>query len=203
IGRKPGEDPRETVVFDKGDGEVKNPVGNRTMKPKFLGGEVPEMREQSRRAMLAKWLASPENPYFAKNLANIVWGHFMGKGIIDPVDDVRISNPPSNPELLDALGARFTEYQYDFKRLVRDICTSRTYQLSTRPNATNGGDDRNFSKASIRRLRAEVLLDCISQVTDTKDKFQGLPRRAHAVPIAGGNVSSYFLTPFGRATSCP
>jgi hypothetical protein len=200
IGRKPGEDPRETVVFDKGEGEVKHPLGNRTMKPKFLGGESPDLRDQSRRAVLAKWLASPDNPYFAKNLANIVWGHFMGKGIIDPVDDVRISNPPSNPELLDALGARFTEYKYDFKRLVRDLCTSRTYQLSTRPNATNGGDDRNFSKAGIRRLRAEVLLDCISQVTDTRDKFQGLPRGARAVQIADGNVSSYFLTAFGRAS---
>ena len=200
IGRKQGEDPRETVIFDKGDGEVKHPVGGRTMAPKFLGGDVPEVKGQSRREVLAKWIASPGNPYFAKNTANIVWAHFMGKGIIDPVDDVRISNPASNPELLDALGAKFTEYKYDFKKLVRDICTSRTYQLSTHPNDTNASDDRNFSHASIRRLRAEVLLDCISEITETKDHFQGLPPGAHVVQIADGAVNNYFLTTFGRAT---
>jgi len=124
----------------------------------------------------------------------------MGRGIIDPVDDVRISNPASNPELLDALGAKFTEYKYNFKKLVRDICTSRTYQLSAHANESNALDDRNFSHATIRRLRAEVLLDCISEVTETKDKFQGLPRGARAVQIADGNASTYFLTTFGRAS---
>ena len=200
IGRKQGEDPRETVIFDKGDGEVKHPVGGRTMAPKFLGGDTPEIKGQSRREALAKWIASPQNPYFARNLGNIVWEHFLGKGIIDPVDDVRISNPASNPELLDALGAKFTEYHYDFKKLVRDICTSRTYQLSTRPNDTNASDDRNFSHAAIRRLRAEVLLDCISEVTETKDHFQGLSPGSHVVQIADGAVNNYFLTTFGRAT---
>ena len=201
ITRKQGEDPRETIVFDKGDGEVKHPVGNRTMKPKFLGGDLPEIPEgKSRREVLAQWIASPENPYFARNLGNIVWAHFLGKGIIEPVDDVRVSNPASNPELLEALGQKFTEYKYDFKKLVRDICASRTYQLSTRVNESNALDDRNFSHAMIRRLRAEVLFDCISQVTETKNKFQGLPRGAHAVQIADGNVNNYFLTTFGRAT---
>src|SRR5438552_3430990 len=200
IGRKPGEDPREFVVFDKGEGEVKHPISGKAMAPKFLGGAAPEIKDESRREVLAKWIASPENPYFGKNLANIVWAHFMGKGIIDPVDDVRISNPASNPELLDALGAKFTEYKYDFKKLVRDICTSRTYQLSTHPNDTNASDDRNFSHASIRRLRAEVLLDCISEITETKDKFRGLAPGAHVVQIADGAVNNYFLTTFGRAT---
>ena len=201
IGRKGGEDPRESIIYDRGDGEVKHLVTGKNMKPKFLGGDEPEIKKgESRREVLAKWMASPENPFFARNLANIVWAHFMGKGIIDPVDDVRVSNPPSNPELLDKLAANFTEYGYDFRRLVRDICTSRTYQLSTRPNESNAQDDRNFAKASIRRVRAEVLLDCISQVTDTRDKFQGLPRGARAVEIADGNTSTYFLTTFGRAT---
>src|SRR6185503_1260732 len=201
VGRKQGEDPREYIVFERGDGDVKHPVTGRPLPPKFLGAEQPEIQKgESRREVLAKWLASPDNPYFAKNLANIVWGHFLGRGIIDPVDDVRISNPATNPELLDALGAKFTEYKYDFKKLVRDICTSRTYQLSTRANESNALDDRNFAKASIRRLRAEVLLDCISQVTETKDKFQGLPRGARAVQIADGNSSTYFSTTFGRAT---
>jgi len=150
--------------------------------------------------VLAKWLASKDNPYFAKNLANIVWAHFMGKGIIDPVDDVRISNPAVNPELLEALGTKFQEYNYDFKRLVKDICTSRTYQLATEANKTNEQDNKNFSHALVRRIRAEVLLDCITQVTETKDKFPGLPLGARAVQIANGQTSTYFLTTFGRAT---
>jgi hypothetical protein len=200
IGRKQGDDPRETVIFDRGDGEVKHPVTGAVMKPKFLGGDVPEIKNESRREVLAKWLTSPQNPYFARNLANIVWAHFLGRGIIDPVDDVRISNPASNPELLDALAAKIVEYKYDFKKLVRDICASRTYQLSTRPNETNAGDERNFAKASIRRIRAEVLLDCISEATETQDKFNGLPRGARAVEIADGNTSTYFLTTFGRAS---
>jgi hypothetical protein len=113
---------------------------------------------------------------------------------------MRISNPPSNPELLDALAAKLVSYHYDFKKLVRDICTSRTYQLSTIANDTNASDERNFSHASIRRIRAEVLLDCISEVTDTRDKFPGLPRGARAVQIADGNTATYFLTTFGRAS---
>jgi hypothetical protein len=200
VGRKQGEDPREYIVYDRGDGEVKHLVTGKPLPPKFLGAAQPTIPPgESRREVLAAWLASPENPYFAKNLANIVWAHFLGKGIIEPVDDVRISNPASNPELLDALGAKFTEYQYDFKRLVRDICASRTYQLSTRANDSNALDDRNFARAAIRRLRAEVLLDCLTQVTETRDKFAGLPRGAHAVEIADGNTSTFFLTTFGRA----
>ncbi len=200
VGRKGSEDPRESVIFDKKDGEMKHPVGGRTMTPKFLGGDTATIKEDSRREILARWLTSPENPYFARNMANIIWAHFMGKGIIEPVDDIRVSNPPSNPELLQALADKLVEYRFDFRRLIQDICTSRTYQLSTRANPTNAGDDRNFAKASIRRLRAEVLLDCISQVTETQDKFQGLPRGARAVQIADGNVNTYFLTTFGRAT---
>jgi hypothetical protein len=149
---------------------------------------------------MAKWLASAENPFFAPNLANMIWAHFFGIGIIEPVDDVRISNPASNPELLAALAKRFTEYNYDFKRLVYDICTSRTYQLATHTNESNAADSRNFSHGRIRRLRAEVLLDVITQVTQTKNKFKGLPLGARAVQIADGNVGNYFLTTFGRAT---
>jgi hypothetical protein len=161
---------------------------------------VPEIKGQSRREALAQWLTSPQNPWFARNIANIVWSHFLGRGIIEPVDDVRISNPASNPELLDALAAKLVDYQYDFRRLVRDICTSRTYQLDTRPNDSNATDDRNFAKGPIRRIRAEVLLDCISEVTGTQDKFPGLERGAKAVEIPDGNTGDYFLTTFGRAS---
>lgn len=200
IGRKRGEDPRELIVFNSGSGEVKHPVGGRVMPPKFLGGDVPDVKGKDRRVVMADWLASAENPYFAKNLANIVWAHFLGRGIINEVDDVRVSNPPVNPELLETLGQKFTEYNYDFKKLVRDICTSRTYQLSTKTNETNASDDTNFSHAALRRLRAEVMLDCISLATDTKNKFRGLPVGARAVQIADGNTSTYFLTTFGRAS---
>lgn len=199
VKRKPAEDPRERVVFD-GEGEIQNPVSKKNMTPKFLGGPKPEIKGQSRRESVAGWLASPENPWFAKNVVNIVWAHFNGVGIVDPVDDVRVSNPPSNPELLDALAEKFVSYNYDFKKLVRDICTSRTYQLSTRTNGTNVTDTRNFSHAMLRRVRAEVLLDCISQVTGTPNKFKGLPSGARAVQIADGNTTNYFLTTFGRAT---
>jgi hypothetical protein len=200
IGRKQGADPRETIVFNSGGGEVNHLVGGRVMPPKFLGGATPDCKGRDRREVLAQWLASSDNPYFAKNLANIVWAHFFGRGIVHAVDDVRVSNPPVNGPLLDALAQRFTEYKYDFKRLVRDICTSRTYQLSTVANDTNAFDDRNFSHATLRRIRAEVLLDCITQATQTKDKFAGLPLGARAVQIADGNTATYFLTTFGRAS---
>ncbi|MEC7718933.1 MAG: DUF1549 and DUF1553 domain-containing protein [Planctomycetota bacterium] len=200
IGRKRGEDPRETIVFNSGSGEVRHLVGNRVMTPKFLGGDVPDLKGKDRREVLAGWLASAENPFFATNLSNVVWAHFFGRGIINDVDDVRVSNPAVNEELLQALAGKFTEYEYDFKRLVRDICTSRMYQLSTATNDSNASDTTNFSHASLRRVRAEVLLDMITQVTTTKNKFTGLPLGARAVQIADGNTSTYFLTTFGRAS---
>jgi hypothetical protein len=205
IGRKPAEDPRETIVFNSGSGEVKHPVGGRTMAPKFLGGEAPDFADpanagRDRRAVLADWLASPRNEPFGRNLVNIVWAHFFGRGIVDEVDDVRVSNPPVNAELLDALARRFVDSKYDFKQLVREICNSHAYQRATQANETNAGDDRNFSKASLRRIRSEVLLDMVTAVTGTPDKFRGLPLGARAVQIADGNTSTYFLTTFGRAS---
>ncbi|MFK7850264.1 MAG: DUF1549 domain-containing protein [Akkermansiaceae bacterium] len=200
IGRKRAEDPREMVIFNSGNGELQHPVDKRNMAPKFLGAATPEIKKGTdRREVLAKWLASNENPYFSRNLANIIWAHFLGVGIIDPVDDVRISNPASNPELLDALAKKLTEYDYDFKRLVRDICLSRTYHVDTKTNESNKSDTLNFAHATIRRMRAEVMLDALSQVTDTQNKFQGLPLGARAVQIADGNTSNYFLKTFGRA----
>ena len=199
IGRKRGEDPREIIIFNSGSGEVRHLVGGRVMKPKYLGGETPDTAGKDRRVMVANWLASDKNPYFARNLANIVWAHFMGKGIINEVDDVRVSNPPVNEPLLAELATKFSGYKYDFKKLVRDICVSRTYQLATQTNKTNEKDGTNFSHGALRRMRAEVLFDSISQVTDTKNKFGGLPLGARAVQIANGNTSNYFLTTFGRA----
>jgi hypothetical protein len=148
---------------------------------------------------LAEWLTSPDNPYFGTNIANRVWAQFFGRGIVDPVDDIRVSNPPSNPELFEELGRRLVEYNYDFKRLVRDICNSQTYQRSSVRNASNETDEQNFAHANVRRVPAEQLLDCLSQVTSAQEKFKGLPLGARAVQIADGQTSTYFLTTFGRA----
>ncbi len=198
IGRKGGDDPREQIVFNSGGGEINHPVKGRPMPAKFLGGAAPDTTGKDRRTALADWLASADNPYFAKNLSNVVWSHFFGQGIISEVDDVRISNPASNAELLDALAKKFTEYKYDFKKLVRDLCLSAAYQRSTQATASNAGDTRNFARGPIRRIRAETMLDIITQVTDTKNKFPGLPLGARAVQIADGGTSNYFLTTFGR-----
>ena len=200
IGRKKGEDPRETVVFDRHFGNSINPVTNKVIPPKFLGGAQPDATKQDRRKLLADWMADPANPWFAKHFANIVWAQFFGRGIIEPVDDVRVSNPAANPQLLDALAQHLVADHYDFRALIRDICLSRTYQTSSQPNDTNQADVRNFSHYGIRRLRAEVLLDCISEATGTKDKFPRLPLGAHAVQIADGTTTNYFLRTFGRAT---
>jgi hypothetical protein len=201
IGRKQGEDYRETIVFNAGGGEQNHPVGGRVMKPKFLGDAEPEIKPgEDRRVVMAKWLASKENPFFAKSFVNRVWAHFQGIGIVEPVDDFRVSNPATNPELLDALAKRFTDTNFDLKALVRDITASRTYQRSTLRNESNKLDEKNFAHANLRRIKAENLLDIISEVTETKDKFPGLPLGARAVQIANGVTSTYFLTTFGRAT---
>ncbi|MES2794033.1 MAG: DUF1549 and DUF1553 domain-containing protein [Planctomycetota bacterium] len=199
IGRKGGEDYRETIIFNAGGGDVRHPIDNRVMAPTFLGGGLADTAGKDRREILAKWLASPQNPYFASNFANRVWHHFFGIGIIEPIDDVRISNPASNPELLLELANKFTSYNYDFKQLVRDICRSQTYQRATQRNESNTTDEMNFAHANLRRIKAESMLDCISEVTNTKDKFQGLPIGARATQIADGTTSTYFLETFGRA----
>lgn len=199
VGFKQSHDPREFIVYDRRQGEIRHMVDNRPVPPKFLGGGEPEIEELDRRSVLASWIVSNDNAAFARNLANIVWAHHMGRGIIEPVDDVRISNPPSNNALLDLLAQKLIDSKYDLRSLVRTICTSRTYQLSTVSNATNANDFANFSRAHVRRVRAEALLDSISQITNTIDNFPRLPAGARASQIADGATSTYFLSTFGRA----
>ncbi len=198
IGRKNGEDYREVIVFNRAGGEVNHPVKGKPLPPRFLGGIEPKI-DKDRREVLADWITSPENPFFATSIANRVWAHFMGVGIVEPVDDIRVSNPATNPELFKALGDKLTEYKFDVKQLVRDICNSQAYQRTTQTNETNAQDTRNYAFSRIRRIPAETLLDCISEVTSTKDKFRGLPEGARAVQIADGTTSTYFLTAFGRS----
>lgn len=201
VGYKQAKDPREITVYNLGEGSLQHPVAGREVRPKYLGGKFAELETTiDRRQALAQWLTSPENMAFAKNIANILWAHFNGAGIVNPVDDVRISNPPTNPELLEALGKKLVQYDFDVRRLARDICSSKTYQLGTSTSEWNQWDDRNFSHARIRRLRAEVLLDCINQVTHGSDRLSGLPLGGRAIEVPDGNSNNYFLETFGRAS---
>jgi hypothetical protein len=206
VGYKQAQDPREITIFNGGAGTLKHPVPGRTISLKYLGGNLPELKPgDDYRAALADWLASEQNTAFSRNLANVVWSHFFGIGIVEPVDDMRVSNPPSNPALLDALGEKLAEDHFDIAPLVRAICTSRTYQLATQRNSSNTWDERNFSHGRVRRMRAEILLDCINQVTEAAERFPGLPAGSRAVQIADGQTPNYFLTTFGRssrATAC-
>ena len=199
VGRKQAEDYREKIVFNRFGGETKHPITKKNVSPKFLGGDTPDTKGKDRRAVLAEWLVSPENSYFASSIANRVWAHYMGMGIVEPVDDIRVSNPASNPELFQTLGEKLVEYNYDFRRLVRDICTSRAYSRSSQTNDSNAHDTRNFAHAVIRRIPAESLLDCVCQITEDSEKFSGLPIGSRAVQIADGATTNYFLTTFGRS----
>lgn len=200
VGRKRAEDPRDTIIYNKRNGEVKHPVGGRTVPPKFLGAEEPQLKGRDRRVVLAEWLTSGENPWFARSLANRLWSHFMGRGIVEEVDDFRVSNPPSNGPLLDSLAEHLVEYRFDFKSLVRDICNSRAYQRSTETNDSNAYDLLGHSHAQLRRLRSETLLDVVCQATEVPEKLRGLPIGSRAVQIADGATSNYFLRAFGRST---
>src|SRR4051794_41962632 len=123
------------------------------MSPRSRGGEGPAPGARTRGAVLAEWLAPPRTPWFGASFATRVWAHFLGVGIVEPVDDFRVSNPASNPELLEALGKHFTDTKYNLKQLVRDICNSRTYQRSTRRNESNASDEKNFAHALVRRIK--------------------------------------------------
>ncbi|MFO0797769.1 MAG: DUF1549 domain-containing protein [Gemmataceae bacterium] len=202
-----------TPVGARGGAVVAGPAATlkhpRTGQPVFAHalGSTPPATELpgDRREALADWMTRPDNPYFARNLGNRVWAWLLGVGIVEPVDDVRATNPPSNPELLDAL-ARFTvENKYDVRKLVAFITASRTYQASSRPNATNERDERNFSRALLKRPEAEVLLDMVSQATGVGEKFQGSPGVTRAVQLWDSKVRSDFLKRFGRpsrVTAC-
>lgn len=196
VGRKGSTDPREQIIYNAGGGEVKHLHSKQDMAPKFLGGATPDVAGKDRRAVLAEWLTAPENPWFAKNIANRVWAHYLGAGIIDPPDDVRVTNPPANADLLNELGRKMVEYNYDLKRLVRDICNSYTYQMSTQARAPEYADTRNFAVARIRRLTAEQMLEALAKATATDVKFAGLPVGSQATQVTSGG--NYFLNIFGR-----
>ena len=190
IGRKGGDDPRELIIFNAGGGEVNHPTKAKPLPPKFLGGDVPVTAGQGSPAGARRMAGLRQESVLRHEPRQHRLDSLLRPGHRRTGGRCARQQPAANAELLQELGKKFTDYKYDFSKLIRDICTSRTYQLATQPNETNELDTRNFAKASVRRLRAEVLLDVISQVTETKNKFQGLPLGARAVQIADGQASA-------------
>jgi hypothetical protein len=188
-------------------GSVSHPVTEAVMTPKPPDGpEMPYVEGQDPRARLVDWMTASDNPFFARAIVNRVWADFMGRGIVEPVDDFRESNPPSNEALLEWLAADFTAGGYDLKRLMRTIALSRIYQLSAEPNATNAADTVNFSRFMKRRLTAEVLMDAVADVTGVADKFSGMTPGSRAVQTWNHKLKSDFLDAFGRPNAsqeCP
>lgn len=196
VGRKRGEDPYEQVVWDQRSGDVRNKRDDKVAVPRALGAPpatVPQGTD--RRAVLASWLTAPENPWFAKNVVNRLWARLMGRGIVDPPDDVRVSNPASHPALLGELADLLVANHYDVRVVVRAICTSKSYQLGRH----EGTPERAlFAGNLVRRLSAEQLLDAIGAVTGVPTKYPGVPLGAPATTIANGNAGVRFLSVFGR-----
>jgi hypothetical protein len=181
------------------DGKVTSPQGKTYTQPRPLGGEaltVPSGADP--REKLADWMTAPDNPYLSRAFVNRYWAHFLGRGIVEAPDDLRVTNPPSNPELLDALAKDFVDHRFDLKHLVRTICTSQAYQRSSAPNEHNGKDRQNFARSYPRRLPAEVLLDALDQVTAVPTKLGNGDAPARAIDLPDEVVSSTLLEVFGK-----
>lgn len=187
-------------VFHKvGAAKARNPRTGSDLTPTGLGGQPLEIQDyEDPRHKLVDWMARPDNPFFARALVNRYWKHFFGRGIVDPEDDMRVTNPPSNPQLLNALAKHFVDSRFDLKQLVRTMCSSSTYQLSAEPNEYNATDKQNFSSFYARRLNAEPLYDAINQVAGTTVNFQGMPTGTRAVQLPDSGFNDYFLLVFGK-----
>ncbi|MDB5356254.1 MAG: hypothetical protein JWN24_2707 [Phycisphaerales bacterium] len=205
VGRKGNAQAGDDIIFHRrGVPSATNTKTRQSVKPAGLGEPPMDVSaEQDPRVLLADWMTRKENPFFARSLVNRYWKHFFGRGIVDPEDDMRETNPPTNPELLDALAKHFTDSNYDLKELVRTICRSHTYQLDSAPNEYNAIDKQNFSRYYPRRVPAEVLLDSVDVVAGIPSRFDGMPAgtRAIQLPDNSFNSSSYFLQVFGRPDS--
>lgn len=187
------------VVFSETRGELIQPGTGRPQPPRPLDAEpVPFEDEQDRRIALAQWLTAPENPYFARAIANRVWANFLGVGLVERVDDLRVTNPASHEELLNAVANYLVEQKFDLRQLMRAILNSATYQRSSQSVAGNEPDGRFYSRYFPRRMRAEVLLDAIAQVTGVPSEFKDKPKGTRALQLADSNIESYFLSAFGR-----
>jgi hypothetical protein len=199
IGEKNGEESGDAVIFAKASGNINHPRLLKPLAPTPLDGvSIPLDSPEDRRVPFAKWLTSKDNVYFQRAIVNRIWGNFMGRGIVDPVDDVRATNPASNEELFNALCKDFVDHGFDVKHLIRAIMNSAAYQLSAEANATNQNDNKYYSKYIVKRLPAEVMLDAMSQVTGVATQFGGYPVGTRALQLPDTQVKSEFLASFGR-----
>lgn len=199
VGQKPGVERDEEQVFVRLSGEVTHPKTKAVMPPRPLGDAPPVLDDGAdRRVALAEWLTGPKNKLFARAIVNRTWADFFGKGIVDPVDDVRVSNPPSNEKLLDELADGFVSHGYDIKWLIRTIATSHTYSLSSELTPSNANDTRHFARALPRRLSAEEALDAVNTVTGKWDRFGDMPQGTRAIQLTDSRMGSYFLQVFGK-----
>jgi hypothetical protein len=191
----------ERVLYLDPKRELQHPKSQQPVVPKFLGGEPVKMEpDRDRREVLAEWMTASSNPYFANAIVNRLWKHFLGRGLVEPVDDFRVTNPPTNEGLLRALAEDFIRHKFDLKHLFRMITASRVYQLSAQPNETNKEDKQFYSRFYLKRLNAEELLDGICQVTEAPEKFPGFHLGTRAAQLPDPKVPSYFLDVFDRAT---
>ncbi len=199
VGLSPPISGGEEIVFAGPKGEVRHPVSGKVLPPRPLGGKVMKFDEESDpREALADWLTADENPYFARVIVNRIWADLMGRGLVDPVDDLRATNPPSNAALLDALATEFRKQKYDLKKFLRTILASYTYGLSSIPNERNVADTRNYSRHYRQRMRAETALDAISDITQIPETFAAAPPGTRATGLWTVRTQSVFLDSFGR-----
>ncbi|HMZ22790.1 MAG TPA: DUF1549 domain-containing protein, partial [Blastocatellia bacterium] len=199
IGLKNGVRGGDVQVYSNPAGEVNHPRLGKPLPPAPLDGEALAFdSSKDRRQHLADWLTSPANPYFARAAVNRIWKNFMGRGLVEAVDDMRATNPPSNEELLAALTKDFTDHGFDLKHLIRTVMNSAAYQRSSKPNDANKQDERFYSRYIIKRLPAEAMLDAVSQVTGVMTEFPGYPAGIRAMQLPDARVNSYFLTVFGK-----
>jgi hypothetical protein len=190
---------RETVIYLKPTGEVTHPRKGGVVKPHPLDG--PDVDDPfDRRRKLAEWLTAKDNPFFARNFVNRFWAYTMGHGLVEPIDDIRATNPASNPELLDALAEDFIKNKYDLKSLLRTIFTSQAYQLSADRTPGNAADAANVyhTRYERKRLSAEQLADAVDFATGTQEKYQGVPLGTRAIQLPDTKVRSYLMDVFGR-----
>jgi hypothetical protein len=198
-----GQNRQHLFIYARPNGNVINKRTGQTAVMRPLDGEPAEVStEVDPRQKLVDWMVTKDNPFFARAVANRYWAHFFGRGIVDPLDDMRVTNPPSNPELLDSLAKDLVDHKYSLKSLIRTICKSRTYQLSAVPNDFNKHDKQAYARYYPKRMSAEVLFDAVCQVTNSPSTFGGLPNDKHAprraIMLPDEAFQSYFLDVFGR-----